>query len=352
MINKNEDSGKKLVSLIILNYNGIELNIIPACLSSIFALTYPNFEVIFVDNGSHDSSVLYVQEKYAARGLVTLIVNEKNLGYGTANNIGFKHARGDYIALLNNDTEVDQYWLDEMVNTIENNAGCGMVASKTLNFYTRDIIDNVGHLLYPDGLNWARGKMEKDQGQYEIETEVAFPSGCAALYRREIFERAGGFDDDFFLFGDDTDIGLKGRLLGFSCVYSPKALVYHRYSATAQPYSPQKFFFVERNRIWILIKFFPLDTILKSPFHTLTRYFMHFYALLKGEGVGGKFIQEYSGLHLIKVFFSVYCSAAKGVFRMMQKRKKWAQKRTVDSTEIKRWLKQFRVTVRDVTLKV
>ena len=98
--------------------------------------------------------------------------------------------------------------------------------------------------------------------------EVFFPSGCAALYRREMLDEVGLFDEDFFAYGDDTDLGLKGRLAGWKCLYVPKAIVYHRYSQSSGAYSALKAFYVERNRVWIAVKYFPLSLLLESPFYT------------------------------------------------------------------------------------
>ena len=123
-----------------------------------------------------------------------------------------------------------------------------MFAPKILSLTDRKIIDNVGQLLYADGLSRGRGRLEADRGQYDQEEEILLPSGCAMLLRRTMLADIGGFDEDLFAYCDDTDLGLRAQLAGWRCRSVPAAVVYHAYSATTSAYSPLKAFLVERNR--------------------------------------------------------------------------------------------------------
>src|SRR3972149_8610335 len=243
-----------LVSVIVLNWNGG--GFLEECLNSLANQSYKRFEIIVVDNGSTDGSLELVKKKFS--GSVKLIENGRNLGFSGGNNRGIEAAKGSYILLLNNDAVAEKKWIEELIISAEKYPKTGMCASKVLSYDNRNIIDNVGHLIYRDGLNRGKGRLEEDRGQYDNEEEVFFPSGCAALYRKKMLDEIGLFDDEFFAYGDDTDIGIKGRLAGWKCLYVPSAIVFHRYSGSSNPYSELKAFYVERNRVWIAIKYFPL----------------------------------------------------------------------------------------------
>jgi GT2 family glycosyltransferase len=166
-----------------------------------------------------------------------------------------------------------------------------------------------------------------------------------------MLEEIGLFDEDFFAYGDDTDIGLKGRLAGWKCLYVPSAIVYHRYSQSSGTYSPLKAFYVERNRIWIAVKYFPASILLKSPFYTLWRFLLQGYGALSGRGAAGKFSQEYSAFHLLRILVRAYISAIQGLPKMWKKRKKIKELTRVKKKEIVSWFKRFGISVREISLK-
>jgi len=336
-----------LVSAIVVNWNGKEY--LKDCLQSLQAQAFSDFEVILVDNGSSDGSIEYIQQNFS--GWVQVLGNARNEGFSGGNNRGIRVASGKYIVLLNNDARADARWLEELVKIAEEFPKAGMLASKIYLQEGSKIIDNVGHLIYRDGLNRGRGRLEVDHGQYENQEEVLFPSGCAALYRREMLEEVGLFDEDFFAYGDDTDLGLKGRLAGWKCLYVPKAVVYHRYSQSSGPYSPLKAFYVERNRVWIAVKYLPLSVLLESPFYTLLRFVLQGYGALTGRGAAGKFSTEYSPLHLMQVLLKAYHSAFKGLPRMWKKRREIKRRTRVSEKEIRSWFRRFGISAREISLK-
>ncbi|MCX5914111.1 MAG: glycosyltransferase family 2 protein [Deltaproteobacteria bacterium] len=213
-----------LGSVIIVNWNGKDYP--KDCLESLRFQAFSAFEVVLVDNGSTDGSVEWIQENFP--GWVRVLRNARNEGFSGGNNRGIRAALGKYIVLLNNDAQADSLCLEELVKVAEENPRAGMLACKIYPQGGPKIIDNVGHLIYRDGLNRGRGRLEVDRGQYEKIEEVFFPSGCAALYRREMLEEVGLFDEDFFAYWDDTELGFKGRLAGWRCLYVPKAVVHHR----------------------------------------------------------------------------------------------------------------------------
>jgi GT2 family glycosyltransferase len=336
-----------LVSIIVVNWNGRAH--LGECLNSLHNQTFLDFEIIVVDNGSTDGSVEYVESHFA--GFARILRNSENTGFSKGNNQGIKVARGEYIALLNNDAQADRHWLTELVRVAEADCRIGMLASKIYLQGGRKIIDNVGHLIYRDGLNRGRGRLEEDRGQFDKIEEVLFPSGCAALYRREMLEEIGLFDEDFFAYGDDTDLGLRGRLAGWKCLYVPQAVVSHRYSQSSSPYSPLKAFFVERNRVWIAVKYFPLSLLLKSPFYTLWRFLLQGYGALTGRGAAGRFSQEYSRWQLLRILVKAYFSAIRGLPKMWKKRKGMKRLTRVNKEEILSWFNRFGISAREISLK-
>ncbi len=271
------------VSLIIVNFNGEEL--LDDCLSSLAKQTYRDFEVILVDNGSADGSLAKIE---ALMPDATCVPLKENTGFAVGNNRGMQRAQGKYIVLVNNDTELDEHFLAELVEPVERDDGVGMVAPKILDFYQRDRIDSVGGLiLCRDGLAQGRGRCERDNGQYDQLDEVLVPSGCAALYRREMLDEIGLFDESLFMYCEDTDLGLRGRWAGWKAVAAPRAVIYHKYSALAGAYSPLKMYYVERNHFLVALKNLPLSCVLQLPFWSLYRYLLMAVAVITGKGKGG-----------------------------------------------------------------
>jgi len=339
-------SKQPLVSVIILNWNGLEH--LKTCLPSVISQNYENLEIILVDNGSTDGSIEYIQQNFDT---IKLICNLTNVGFAKGNNIGMEIASGKYIAVLNNDTELDENWVNGFVETAEKHPDAGMFACKILSYYDRNLIDCVGHLIYPDGLSRGRGRGEMNQGQYDQIDEIAFPSGCAALYRKEMLDQIGLFDETFFIYVEDSDLGMRGRLAGWKCLYVPKAVVYHKYSATMGGYSPQKALLVERNRIWFVIKNLPVSMILSSFYYTFIRYLFQTYDALLGSGASSKFVSNESKLTVISVLLKAYWSAFKGMPEMLKKRRKISKQKKVSNRQIKKWYRDFRLSVREIALK-
>jgi GT2 family glycosyltransferase len=338
---------KPRVSVVIPNLNGSAL--IAGCLASLERQTFKDFEAIVVDNGSTDGSVDLVRAGFP--WVAAVIENKANLGFARACNQGIEAAGGGLVALLNNDTEAHPAWLEELVRAADADPAAGMFATKTLFFDKRDVIDTAGHLIYRDGLNRGRGRLEVDRGQYDAVTDVFFPSGAAALYRMKMLDEIGPFDEHHFAYGDDTDVGIRGRLAGWTCVFVPAAVVYHRYSATTGEYSPAKVFLVERNRIWIVWKYFPARHIAASPFYSLVRYGYQAYGALAGKGAAGRFAERHSAWRLVPAVIKAYVSAFAGLPRVWRERGRLAHLRKVDDGEIDRWFRDYRISAREIALK-
>ncbi len=335
------------VSVVIVNWNGRHL--LGECLDSLLAQSVGVIEIILVDNGSRDGSAEYVQERYHDVRVVSL---PENIGFAGGNNAGIRAASGKYIALLNNDTKVDPNWLTNLLKEAEASpAIVGMWASKILSYDNPGIIDNVGLLLYPDGLGRGKGRLEADGGQYDERNEAFFPSGCAGLYRREMLEEIGLFDDEFFAYADDVDLGLRARLAGWQCIYVPSAKVYHKYSASSSAHSPFKAFLVERNRIWVLLKYYPIEMVLISPFSTLTRLLLHLYGAMTGKGASGRFSEQNSALQAVAVLLKAWSSALSALPRIIRQRRAFSKFRRIGRRELYRLFCKFRISAYEIALK-
>ena len=134
-----------------------------------------------------------------------------------------------------------------------------MAASKVLVWEDPARIDKAGHLMFPDGQNRGRGSGALDRGQFDREEEVLWPDGCAAMYRKPMLDEIGGFDEDFFAYGDDAELGLRARIAGWLCLYAPRAVVRHHRGATLGKDSGWRLQLIERNRVLLAVKLFPVE---------------------------------------------------------------------------------------------
>ena len=337
-----------LVSVVIVNWNG--LRFLERCLPSLFNQTWHDFEVIMVDNGSSDGSVRFVKDRYPQ---VTVIENKENLGFAIANNQGMNAARGKYIVLLNNDTEVGSDFLKRLAGKAESSPpDVGMWACKILSLHDHAIIDSVGGLLISSsGIAKGRGRNELDVKQYDGLEEVFIPSACAAMYRKDMLNKVGFFDEDFFAYCEDTDLGFRARLAGWKTISVPDAVVYHYYSGTTGRYSPMKAYLVERNHIWVVLKNFPLPRLILFPVSTIWRYLLQVYAILIRKGAGGRYVDDFSKASLIGIVLKAYLSAFKGMPGMLRKRRYIQARKTASSREISRWFKEYGLKMSKLVLQ-
>ncbi len=237
------------VSIITVNYNGKRF--LEACFESLSNLNYPKdkLEIFMVDNGSNDDSIDYVKNCFPN---VKIIVNNEN-NYAKANNAGIKAAKGEYIALINNDVKVDKNWLIELVKIAEFDMNIAGVGSKIL--FNDGKINSSGHMQLPN-YYWAdRGFQEEDLGQYDLVEEVCSITGAACLFRRKYLEDIGFFDEDFHMFIEDVDLSIRLKKQGWKIFYCPHSIAFHEFHGTAE--EDLVSFYVERNRLLFIAKHFP-----------------------------------------------------------------------------------------------
>ncbi|OPX70060.1 MAG: Glycosyltransferase AglI [Methanoregulaceae archaeon PtaB.Bin056] len=248
---------RPLISIVIPNYNG--KHFLEGCLSSIAAQTYRDFETILVDNASRDGSVPFVKDRFP---WVLVVENPENLGFAGGTNSGIRRAKGRYILTLNNDTRLDPDFLKEVKTAIESDSAVGVVAPKMLLMDGR--INSTGMCISLSGAAWNRGMCEDDRGQYDAPGPVIGACAGAALYRRELFDDIGLFDEDFFLYHEDVDLSFRVFLAGWECLYWPKAVVWHENSGTLDYGSDLCIYYVNRNILWFVAKSYPLWLLFSS----------------------------------------------------------------------------------------
>lgn len=238
------------LSVIIPHWNAKDL--LAGCLDALAAQTYPDVEVLLVDNASSDGSGAFVKAHYPA---VRLIELPQNLGFTGACNAGFNAASGEFLALLNNDTEVVPEWAAAIVAGFAQFPEAGFAASRMMLFDRRDHFHAAGDFYRVDGLPGNRGVWEKDTGQYNQPDYVFSACGGGSVYRRSMLDVIGLLDDDFFFSGEDIDLGWRAQLAGYRCIYLPDACVYHMLSATGGGVTAS--YYIGRNMLYILWKDYP-----------------------------------------------------------------------------------------------
>ncbi len=343
------DSGSPEITVVVVNWNRREL--LRACLQSLERQQGAEFEVIVVDNGSADGSADMVEAEYREAGRLTLrlIRNETNRGFCAANNQGFAAASGRFVALLNNDAEAEPGWLAALRRTFDGRPGVGMAASKILVYEEPGRIDKAGHLIYPDGQNRGRGSGELDTGQYDRQEETLWPDGCAAMYLKAMLDEVGGFDEDFFAYGDDAELGLRARIAGWSCLYAPDAVVRHHRGATLGVMSSRRLELIERNRVLLAAKLFPWSLLwLNGPYY-LARVAAGILAAARGRGEIGKFRTWQEKLRAAWAVLMGDLQALRLLPRILRKRRGINRIRRLSPRQVKALLLRHRIPLRSLT---
>jgi GT2 family glycosyltransferase len=247
--------------------------------------TRRDFETIVVDNSEEGLA----RRNGSAMG-ARVIENQRNAGFGRAINQGIEASASPYVATLNDDAVAHPRWIESLTEAMERRPDAGMCASQ-VRLYGERQLDSAGMLMALDGSSKQRGQGRPPE-DFPVAEEVLLPSASAAIYRRSMLEQIGGFDDDFFLYCEDTDLGLRARWGGWKCLYAPEAVVEHHYSHSAGRASPLKAYYVERNRLFVLAKNFPGRMVVAAPFISAARYVWHLRYLLAGRGSAARFRAE------------------------------------------------------------
>lgn len=266
-----------MISVIVVNWNGKPL--LADCLNSLRSQTFPDFEVIIVDNGSTDGSAQYVQAAFPDFRLIRL---NENLGFAGGNNAGIREARGEWIALINNDATADPEWLAGLHHAVKEDNRIGLAASRVV--LTSGALDSAGDGMTIAGVPYKRGHGDTPDGIFLKPADVFGASGCGVLLRRSMLDRIGLLDEDFFCIYEDGDLNFRARLAGFHCIYVPEALVVHRLHGTLGRLSKTYVYYGQRNMEYLYFKNMPGRLFWRYlPVHMLSNVLGFGYFILRGR---------------------------------------------------------------------
>ena len=242
------------VAVVIVNWNGEQF--IEQCIKSLLSQTVKPFEIILLDNASSDNS-LNIVRKYPS---VKLIALGTNTGFARGNNLAIASADPsvEWIALLNPDAFADSNWLENLLISAQKNPRFSAFGCKQINAVRPKILDGEGDSYHFSGLVWRSGFGNSISRQGYAESEIFSPCAAAALYRRRAFQEVGGFDEDYFCYVEDVDLGFRLRLAGYQCLYVPSAVVHHVGSGTTGGQkSDFSVYHGHRNLVWTYVKNMP-----------------------------------------------------------------------------------------------
>jgi GT2 family glycosyltransferase len=244
---------RPMVVIMVINYNGLRW--LARCLSSVQKTEYPNFEVCLIDNASEDDSVKYVRERFPS---VKIIRNSRNVGFAEAYNKAIGQVDTEYVAILNNDTEIlNPQWLNHLVRVANQECKVAAVATKMVSMEDHRLLESAGGMGIPYWRGFVDvGREEVDMGQYPDGFEPFAFCGGAALIKKSAFTEAGGFDEKFFLYLEDPDLSWRLRLLGWKVRYAPAAKVAHYLGGTTggKDVTPLRLYYCHRNLLRAMIK--------------------------------------------------------------------------------------------------
>ena len=309
------------ITVVIPNWNGERF--LDLCLTSLRRQSFQDFETILVDNASTDSSVEFVERNFPEVRVLSL---ETNRGFSAAN-LGMRASTAEYVVLLNNDTEQDPGWLEALLRAVEDHPEAGLFATKLVDFYDRRVLDGAGDAMRLSGLPYRLGHGERDRGQFGRASYVFGACGAAALYRRNVLDEIGLFDEDFVSYCEDGDLSFRAQLAGYRCLYVPDAVVYHMGSAsTGGKRSATATRLGTRNSFSLLVKNLPLSAI---P-HILPFFVVGQLARLLTATATGSLGAHLEGL----------AGAGRHLPLMLEKRREIQKRKRVSDAEIRRLLRE------------
>jgi GT2 family glycosyltransferase len=252
-----KSESRPYVSIVIVNFNGREF--LRQCLRTLSSTNYPNYDIVVVDNASTDGSVEEIEASFSSDSRIKIVKNRENVGHAEGCNIGARMTKGQYIVFLDSDIEFEaEDWLWELVKVMENDSAVGLAQAKIVLAEDKGCLDYV--CVAVDALGtWAAtygSKEERFKENFEI---LAASSGCC-IVRREVFNQAGGFDADYFIYDDDTDLSLRVRLLGYRILFIPSAVVIHR-GGVLRGVSGQMLYHSSKNRLYTALKNYELRNV-------------------------------------------------------------------------------------------
>ena len=314
------------------------------CLESLTNQRYRDFQIVVVDNSGRG---LVNQQGDARRAGALVLEMPHNTGFGAAVNAAWQCCRSAHLATLNDDAVASPDWLAQMVGGLVQFETAGMFASCVF-LAGSSLLDSAGMLLCADGSSKQRGFGEPAD-RFAAPEDVLLPSASAALYRADALRETGVFDADFFLYCEDTDLGLRIRRAGWGCRYLPGARVTHRYSHSAGRVSVLKVYYVERNRLFLALKNFPLALLLRVPFATVARYAWHLFFLLRGTGAAAQFTaQPGAGRQLPWLVIKAHLGLLRHLPRLLRQRAAIAASAKISDSQLSQLLRRHSLSPREI----
>jgi GT2 family glycosyltransferase len=314
-----------LVTVIIVTLNN--LNLLRNCLRSLFAQDYGAIEIVVVDNGSDEDVCGMLAAEFPEIRMVRL---DKNYGFAGGNNRGIETAQGKYIALINNDAVAAPQWISSLVATAESDANIGAAASIIIDGNQPEVLDSCGVGIALDGMS-RQAMRGMPVPQLTQPAKVLLFSGCACLLRMEALNDVGLFDEDFFAYCEDTDLG-----------------VHHYYSMTGGKFSLQKVYWVERNHLWVAIKNFPWFLLTLLPLVTAWRYLVQGYSVLRGTGELNRFTESNDLAAIVSAYLKAYTDMFEKLPSMLLKRRRFRKKHRLSNIDMFHLILKFRLPLSEI----
>lgn len=312
-------SSTPLISIIIVCWNSGKH--IPRCLESVSRQTLQNFEIILVDNGSTDNSTAGLEERFPSIRIRTERLAH-NLGFAGGNNVGASLARGKWLVLLNADAFPEPNWLSELVAASERNPQFSAFSSRQLQAENPMILDGAGDAYHVSGMAWRIGLGYPADNCGLTPRNIFSSCAAAAMYLKNAFLEVGGFDEDFFSYYEDVDLGFRLQLSGYRCLYVPQAIVHHVGSSTFGVKSDFAFYYSHRNMVWTYFKNMPsLLLWWYLPEHIAANFVYLLYYSLGGRGI---------------VLLKAKYDALRGLLKVLKKRKTTQQNRRISNMDLEK----------------
>jgi GT2 family glycosyltransferase len=319
--------------------------VLEACLRALESQTVNEFEVVVIDN-SGTGRVQASSSPVSPR--VRVITNQRNVGFGAAVNQAFRASTAPYLATLNDDAVADPRWLETLLADADAHPRTGQ---PRIGMWASEVwlsgagkLDSAGMLIASDG-----SSKQAPLAHLADANDTLFPSGSAALYRRAMLEEIGLFDESFFLYCEDTDLGLRAQWAGWGCRYVHGARVEHRYSHSAGRASPLKAYYVERNRLYTIVKNFPARMLWAVPFVSVARYFWHVVAMISGRGKAAEYREAGHSAGMLPFLViranlaALFCLPA-----LLAARRQIQATRRITASQFRALLRRHSITVRQV----
>ncbi len=284
----NGEFSNKDIAIVVVNWNSGDY--LARCIEALLNQSTPVAKVIIVDNASTDHSLETVTD---LSDTIKIVCQGSNTGFAAANNRGIQECDGfEWVALINPDAFVDADWLEQVVQGINQDSTAGAIACQMRQAQDKSRLDGTGDIYHVSGLAWrrdhgrSRNQTSETKGTNKNEERPVFaPCAAAAVYRRKILVESGGFDEDYFCYFEDIDLGFRFRLLGYSCVYLPDAVVYHIGSGVTGRDSDFSIYHGHRNLVWTYVKNMPSHLFWRYlPQHILLNLVSIVYYAAKGRG--------------------------------------------------------------------